>query len=376
MKSKRSNLTVLFTLAIFTSVFGTTHTVSNVPSTLAQFSSIQAAVNAASSGDTIYVYGSPNIYSSFDLVDKNLVIIGPGWSPVKNLPYTAQVAGCNLRDAGGPDSPDGTELQGLIFTQMANLGQAIGGDTGSDNLRLIRCQFNTSVNFSYGASGILFEGCVFYGSIGFNGSQNYQNFLFQNNLFFMSLCCVGSHISGLTNTVNVRFDHNLFYSNNNNGGATAAIFSSNCNAITLSNNIFNQANAGLNLSFSTFTNNITNNSGLAAGNATSNATPWLVNNNVDGGGNISNTNPQMVDMASINAGNGSPLLNFTISAGSANNSGSDGKDLGLLFDSTGSLNWDNSRNSRIPRIFSMNITTPTIPVGGNLSVTVEARKSN
>jgi hypothetical protein len=376
MESKLSNLVVLLLLSCAPYAFATTHTVSNVPSTLAQFSSIQDACDAAVSGDTIYVYGSPNTYPVFTILDKQLTIIGPGWSPVKNLPYTAQVAGVNVRDSGGPGAPDGSEIQGIVFTQTANLGQALGGDTGSDNLRLIRCMFNTSVNFSYSASGILFEGCVFYSTISFSGSQTYQNILFQNNFFFMNLCCVGAHVSGLTNSINVRFDHNLFCSTNNNGGNTVAIFSSNCNAITLSNNIFNQANAGLNLNFSTFTNNITNNSGLNAANATSNATPWLVNSNVDGGGNVSNQNPQMADMTSINAGNGTPTLNFTISAGPANNSGSDGKDMGLLFDSVGSLNWDNSRNSRVPRIFSMNITTPTIPVGGNLSVTVEARKSN
>jgi hypothetical protein len=376
MKTNIYYLTLFLTLWS-TSALCATYTVSNVPATLAQFNSIQAACDAAVSGDTIYVYGSPNIYASFTVLDKKLTIIGPGWSPVKNLPYTAQVAGCNIRDSAGPGAPDGTELQGLVFTQNVNLGQAaVGGDTGTDNLRVIRCQFNNTLGFSYSASGILFESNIFYSTMSFAGSETYQNILFQNNLFFFSTCCLGSHISGLTNTVNVRFDHNLFYSTNNNGGNNVFIFGSNCNAITLTNNIFNQANAGSNLSFSTFANNITNNAGLNASNATANATPWLVNSNVDGGGNISNQNPQMVDMTSINAGNGSPLLNYTISAGPANNSGSDGKDLGLLFDSTGSLNWDNGRNSRVPRIFSMNITTPTIPVGGNLSVTVEARKSN
>jgi hypothetical protein len=118
---------------------------------------------------------------------------------------------------------------------------------------------------------------------------------------------------------------------------------------------------------STFTNNITNNITLNSANATANGTPWAVNSNVDGGGNVTNQNPAMVDQAAVNAGSSNPGLNFTIASGSANNSGSDGKDMGLLFDSTGSL---------IPRIFSMNITTPTVTPGGNLSVTVDARRSN
>src|SRR5690606_25878408 len=97
----------------------------------------------------------------------------------------------------------------------------------------------------------------------------------------------------------------------------------------------------------------------------SNATPWAVNSNIDGGGNVANTSPGMVDQTTVNGASSSPLLNFTIASGPANNSGSDGKDMGLLFDTTGSLNWNNSRNSRLPRIFSMNITTPTVTPGGN-----------
>jgi len=101
-----------------------------------------------------------------------------------------------------------------------------------------------------------------------------------------------------------------------------------------------------------------------------------VNSNSDAGGNVVNQDPQMTDQTAISAGTNNPLLNFTIAAGPANNTGSDAKDMGLLFDASGSLNWTNSRVSRIPFIYSMNITTPTIPVGGSLNVQVEARKGN
>jgi hypothetical protein len=358
-------------------VFATVRTVSSNPATLGQFSTIQAAIDASADSDTVYVYGSPNTYPIFTIQDKKITVIGPGWNPDKNLPLQAIVAGANIRNSPAGGSPDGSELQGLIFSNTVNVCQnAVGGDFGVNNIRLIRCQFNFPVQWDLASSGFLIEGCIFYNSQNFNGSATYQNLLFQNNMFFFSVCCLGQQFSALTNSVNVRFDHNLFTSSNNSGGATASVFNSNCRFLTFSNNVFNQANAGNNVSFSTFTNNITNNITLSSANAISNATPWTVNSNVDGGGNVANQNPTMADQTSVNAGNGSPALNFTIAAGPANNSGSDGKDMGLLFDATGSLNWDNSRNSRVPRIFSMNITTPTITPGGNLSVTVEARKSN
>ncbi len=370
---------ILIFCAMFTASisFCTVRTVSSNPSTLGQFSTIQTAIDASADSDTVYVYGSPNTYAAFTIIDKKITVIGPGWSPDKNLPLTAIVNGATLRNSPAGGSPDGSELQGLVFTGTVNPSQVqVGGDIGVNNIRLIRCQFNNPLQWDLGSTGHLIEGCVFYNTLNFTNTATYQNILFQNNYFFFSVCCLGYMVNALTNSVNVRFDHNLFTSSNNGGGGSVVMFNTNCRFLTFSNNIFNQANVGGNVSFSTFTNNITNNITLNSSNATSNATPWAVNSNVDGGGNITNQNPAMTDQASVNAGSGSPNLNFTIASGLANNAGSDGKDIGLLYDATGSLNWDNSKSSRLPRIFSMNITTPTVTPGGNLSVTVEARKSN
>lgn len=357
-------------------VSATIRTVSNAPSTLAQFSTIQDAIDASSDGDTVYVYGSPNTYASFIIADKKITVIGPGWSPDKNLPNTAVVAGCFIRNTAAPGSANGSEIHGLVFSSTVQLAHSTGASSSTSDLRIIRCQFNSSVSFDLASSNVLFEGNIFYNVLTFNSSPTYTNFMIQNNMFFFSTCCLSFQITGLSNAVNVQFDHNLFYSSNNNGGNTVSLFTGSNDFLTFSNNIFDQVNAGLAVSSSTFTNNITNNASLNPVNAASNDTPWLVNSNVDGGGNVSNQNPQMADQAGITAGNSSALLNFTIASGPANDSGSDGKDMGLLFDAVGSLNWSNSRSSRLPRIFSMNITTPTVPEGGDLSVTVDARKSN
>lgn len=371
-------LTILVLLALVSwCAFATVRTVSNTPATLGQFSTIQAAIDASADSDTVYVYGSPNVYAGFTIQDKKITVIGPGWAPDKNLPLLATVDGAAIRNSPAGGVPDGSELQGLIFSNTVRLSaNNVSGDISVNNLRIIRCQFNSGISYDLGATGHLFEGNIFYNTINFASTPTYQNFLFQNNMFFFSTCCISSMIANLNNTVNVRFDHNLFYSSNNGGGGTVSIFSGSNRFLTLTNNIFNQSNAGISVSFSTFNNNITNNITLNVANATSNATPWAVNSNVDGGGNVANQNPLMSDQTAVNGNNGSALLNFTIASGPANNSGSDGKDMGLLFDTTGSLNWINSRNSRLPRIFSMNITTPTVTPGGNLSVTVDARKSN
>ena len=160
-------------------------------------------------------------------------------------------------------------------------------------------------------------------------------------------------------------DHNLWFGT---GSGVRNAFTNTCRFLTITNNIFVRRNAATNNSNSVFNNNITFNA--------VNNTPWLSNGNVNSGGNIDNQDPQMVAQASVNAGTNNSLADYTIAAGPANNTASDGKDIGLLYDASGSLNFTNSRNSRLPRIFSMNVTTPTVAPGGNVTINVEARVSN
>ena len=352
---------------VFFSVNATVRTVSNVPANLAQYNTIQAAVDASSNGDTVYVHGSPNQYPFFQIADKKVVVIGPGWSPDKNLPFQAIVQGCYLINNNSAGDVAGSELQGLVFSSAVELATS-NAALGTSNVRVIRCQFSSSVNISYSSTGFLFEGNLFLSSVSFNGGYTYSNVLFQNNIFHGNQGYIVYSIGGLTNCVNIRFDHNLFYGDGATGGAPA--FGSNCRFLTLTNNIFNERNPASGLSFSTFNNNITYNC------SASGDTAWIRNSNVDAGGNIAAQNPQMADQATVDVGTLNPLLNFTIAAGPANNSGTDGKDLGLMYDPTGALNWVNSRNSRLPRLYSMNIINPTIAPGGTLNVSVNARKSN
>jgi hypothetical protein len=344
----------------------TVRTVSNQPSGGAQFNTIQLAVDASADGDTVYVHGSANIYDAFALTDKKLAIIGPGWAPDKDIALQANINGCNLRNSSNPGSPSGTELQGLIFLQGANLALNFGSDLAVASLRIIRCQFNSTVNFNLGTSNDLFEGCLFLTSINFttNSTNGASNILFQNNQFYANQCCTSSGFTGLhTNISNVQFDHNVFYGDGSGAGVLAF---SGCQFLTFSNNIFSRRNPS-GISNSTFTNNITINCGSIGDSV------WIRNGNV-GTGNIAAQNPQTT--TDITTAGFSGLNDFTITSGPANNAGSDGKDIGLLYEPTGSLNFTNSRNSRFPRMFSMNITTPTVAAGGNINVVVEARKSN
>src|SRR5688572_15959591 len=78
-------LLFFMSMNICMNIYGTVRTVSNNPTNLAQYNTIQAAVNASSSGDTILVHGSPVRYAGFTITDKRLTIIGPGWAPMQNF---------------------------------------------------------------------------------------------------------------------------------------------------------------------------------------------------------------------------------------------------------------------------------------------------
>ena len=345
----------------------TVHTVNNNGGS-PMFTTIQAAVTAAADGDTIHVMGSNVAYTGFSVIDKKLAFVGPGFAPVKNVPTAATIGGVvELVNTAATGSPTGTEFNGLTFGNVVYASTTSNGGTiGINSLKFIRCHFINSVYFTLGSTGGLFESCIFSYQLLFSSSYNYSNFIFQNNLFYFQTCCIGNQIHGLQNAANILFDHNLFMAL---GAGSNQIFSG-CNSLNLTNNIFNRTNAGPGNTLSTFTNNITNNVSGTNGN-----TPWLINGN-NGTGNLPNTNPQINAQAGVDAGSTNYLLDFEIAAGPANNGGSDGKDIGLLHEPTGSLNFKNARTSRFPVIGEFNILNPNIAPNGTLNVQVKAYRVN
>jgi hypothetical protein len=347
-------------LSVCVNVYATVRTVSNDPNTLAQFNTIQAAVDASLSGDTVYVHGSNIPYAAVTIADKRLTILGPGWSPVKNyLPFPASVYSITITGIGSSNS----EIQGLVFVTIVTMS-----NNPPNNMRFIRNHFKSAVYVINNAtsSGYVFQGNWF--DEGFvsvtSGGSNYSNYLFQNNIFYCT--STNGNINGFTNSANVVFDHNLWYGTNSLA-STVNCFAGNCRSLLLTNNIFVHRDAALNNSLSTFNNNLTFSSSVK--------NPWAVNGN-SGLNNVEDQDPQMVNQDSVNLGKNNPLLNFSIAAGPADNNGTDARDIGLMYDATGVLNWNNSRISRFPFIYSMNITNPVIAAGGTLTVQVEARKSD
>lgn len=374
------SLVFLLSAAILTvTASATIRTVSNNPATIAQFNTIQAAIDASASGDTIEVAGSPYNYPTIAINNKQLTLIGPGFLPDKDFGFRASVSGGYITG----NASSGSVITGIRFTDNFFVYPP-----AVQNLSFIRNIFdatphapNTPTMQFGGDMGLLqnylFEGNVFYGYGLFNqntGTNSFSNFLFRNNYFFMSLTWYNNGLfQRFYNCSNVVFDHNLWMGPTTSAAgaypATGMIaFNENCRFLTFSNNIFMHFNMTANNTGSIFYNNIIYNS--------FDNTPWANNGNTDGGGNISNQDPQMAAQTAVNAGTYNPLADYSIAAGPADNAATDGKDMGLLFEPTGPVNWNNARNSRFPRISKMKVVNSTVAAGASISVSLEAKTSN
>ncbi len=109
-------------------LYATVLTVSNDPNKPAQYSSPTAAMSAAAAGDTLYIYGSPNSYGSFD-INKNVTIIGAGFNTRKdNFNKTV----FNYIDMYGPRN--GVTLDGIYMVNSLRIQEA-GGSYSNITLR-------------------------------------------------------------------------------------------------------------------------------------------------------------------------------------------------------------------------------------------------
>ncbi len=362
---------IAITISYIQPAHATVRTVCSYPMDIAQYDTLQTAINASTTGDTILVQGSTVSYGTSTIQDKKLTIIGPGWSPLRQNP--ALKAMVDLIIINGAAS-SGTELQGLYFTGGccgSVIGLQIEANIPIVNIRLIRNYFDNN-DLWFGVTpgspsgnntlytGYIIEGNYFYLSqIEFETGNRFEDALIQNNVF------AGSPIYNFYLCKNVVINHNLFY------GSPLFNQFAYCQGLTIQNNIFSKAEpGGTNVTANCiFKNNITFNTSASA--------PWTLNGNTEMGGNILNQDPQMADQSAINSGTNNALLNFTISGGPANNSATDGKDMGLLYDAApGRYNWDIGRMPRNPYVYSVNIANNTIEPNTTLNVSIEARKNN
>ncbi|MCO6497808.1 MAG: hypothetical protein J5I50_09120 [Chitinophagaceae bacterium] len=222
--------------------------VNNVPGINADFTTLAAAVAAASDGDTIYLESSPNSYGGATIT-KRLVIFGTGYflSSVNEKTQwnkdEARITGSLTFNAGST----GSVLSGIVTGGYININ--VGGIVLERNY-LHGLQIAPAANSN--ADTCIFRQNYFNGSVSAGAATgSAANLLFHNNIFRSSV----DFRNALDNFTAYFINNNFIYYNTIHTGG--CIFQ---------NNIFDSPNFGPYLAGNAFYNNIVNNTSIPAGN--------------------------------------------------------------------------------------------------------------
>ncbi|MCF7561451.1 hypothetical protein L3X39_12455 [Sabulilitoribacter multivorans] len=309
--------TLLFSIAFIIAISTqsqTVHVVDNNQGSGAQFTTIQAAVDAATANDIIYVQPSPNSYGNI-LMTKPLSIYGIGHIPELNAGQVASISDIYFRSGNA----SGSKISGLYINNIyLDLTTDNNHDVIITNNRIAYIGGNSSTSR---ANNAIISG-NYIRNANFNAIDIYssQNWIISNNIIEQP------NTSSTWSTFS-RFNASTIFNNNiiwtrQNGDANNSIqLFNNCSGTQISNNIFlfrgtnvENMNLGSNNAL-TFQNNLT----------------YSYNSTLDAlsGTNIDNSDPQFVSF-NPNASLNSTSNDYQIQAGSpAENAGTDGNDLGV-----------------------------------------------
>ena len=348
-------------------------TVSNNPNTPGQYSSLQTAIDAAASGDTLYVHGSGTSYGNVTIT-KPLTIIGAGAMPNKNLPLATTIGiityGFLSTSSGSGSSVYGCNISNFSFNPNS------GNTAGITNITLSRNNISYfNHNPAIGGTGFL----IFNNIIESVGG-NFYNTTIKNNII--------KQITNLKSSNNTLiFSNNIFIGLTNFGslGINNVLFTN--NIFCTVNNILSTGTSGC--QFCTFTKNIFYSTGTVY-----DATFFTSNNSNSGAGNIVNQlpgfvasdtlqNPTLFNYSYTSPASG-PFVNFNLTATSiGKNYGTDGTDVGIYGGSTpfveGATTDSRFRyfpKPAIPQILDMTLNNTTLPANGTLSVNLSASKQD
>ncbi|MEY2830685.1 MAG: hypothetical protein RIQ33_2543 [Bacteroidota bacterium] len=208
----------LFIIALFASTLlanATVRTVNNNNPTPGQYSTVAAAITAASSGDTLLLAGSPYNYNTITLT-KPLTLIGSGHKP---LSQSSARTFCDYIYLNSGSS--GSNIIGIDV--LNDLTDNYTSSPGINNILVSRCKIGFRLILAQYAANWTIESCIFTyaGSASTQGS-NYGNvwgqdhyyvhdITMRNNIFNGFIGDLGNYYSW---AYNIYLQHNIFLTNN------------------------------------------------------------------------------------------------------------------------------------------------------------------
>lgn len=347
------NLLLLFLFSIASlSGFANILLVNNTNNGPGQYAQIDAAIGAATAGDTIYVSSSATAYVNCT-IDKSIVLIGPGSFADKQNNVPATIGTINVNS-----NITGLVIQGFSISSSIRF-------TSKTNINNVEISHNYFYN---------------YDALNFYGLSNATNFLINKNIFDVNggVIMYFSNTSGVSNvliqnniirgsisTMNVSnaiIQNNVFYNHSGTSGS-GAFYNYNGSNVTnaqIINNIFYNSHPTNYTTGCVYLNNITYSS--------SSAYPLLDTL----GANINNVNPLFINVPTSGGFNIS--YNFHLQNTSpAIASGLGGTDMGFY----GGNNLASYKGEvlGLPVVRQMNIQNTNVSQSGNVNVKVRSTKS-
>ena len=316
----------------------------------AKYTSIQTAIDSSAVGDTIYIY--PGSYSENPVINKRLVLIGPGINPRRPTKLTATVYDFTVTGT----SSSGSVIMGLNMYHTVQFG--IGAEI-VNYLLISECKFSGGVNFN--GYGNLLENCILSSTYPTGGSIVFTFGSAVGNI--IQNCIIHGYIAmrGGTNTV---FRNNIFASGDAGTSAFSDIQYGETwgTSVLVENNIF-------------FKSNPTGPRGSTSACEFKNNIYFLTDNPVPSNslssGNI-NADPQFVSFPAGGAGFDFSYDYHLQSSSPGVNYGTDGSDVGMW---GGSAPVNAGFEPPIPRVYSLKTKNSIAPAGGKIQLTIKATKA-
>jgi hypothetical protein len=331
----------------------TVRTVNNYIANSAQFSTVQPAITASATNDTIYLHGSPVSYGDFTIT-KRLVIMGAGYNLTNTINnYTTNVGNITVDTVTVNQALSGLTLQGLAIN--GSIGCA--GTDRANNVLIDRCRVPAGGIGLIGSNWTIKNS---FGNLTINMSSVSSNILISNNILQYLYITNGTSLTNYAAGVKV--------SNNELGSLQLA---GSYYVMYVNNIVKNSSNNGTN---NTFSRNIT----FTDGGPSINFPPP----NNTGSGNFNNINPLYINYSSpwgFGQYSGDLLsYDFNYQTGSvAINGGTDSTNIGIsggpypilttkIFDG----------RTKIPLVVDVNIENAYVKPGQSIQVHFKARKNN
>jgi len=324
------------------------------------YTDIQAAVDASSPGDIIYIQPSPNNYGNITMT-KRLNIYGIAHNPELNAGQRPYVPNIYFNGAAAMSKISGLYVSNIYLSyNFNNNGVVI---SNNEIIGEIQGPGNTTTN-----NDIIIVGNYFNNAGGSHSIDNNsgQNWTIANNLFYKNHTQPTYQLLYRLNNTTLLNNNIILTRQNGDSNQSIEIFL-NCNATQISNNIFiftgnNVANMNLGGNTSLLFNN----------NLTYNVTSPF--DALAGSNNIDDTNPQFVSFdPSLALKN--PSNDFHIQGGSpAQNAGSDGNDLGVF---NGAYPFSiRGYPTELPYLTDFVIFNNILSEGTDLNINVKANANN